>query len=62
MEQLGEEERMRVIRSYSQKLLNSGYSVEQVWRTNVNGIRGHEERKKRCEKEGKRLYRTVRES
>ena len=62
MEQLGEEERMRVINNYSQKLLKSGYNVEQVRRIIINGIRGFEGRKKRCEKEGRRLYRTARES
>ena len=62
MEQLGEEERRRIIDGYSQKLLNSGYNVEQVRKIIVNGIRGYEGRKKRCQYEGRRLHRTGKES
>ena len=64
MEQLGEEERRRIIDGYSQKLINSGYGIDQTKKIIVNGIRGYEGkgRKLRCVKEGRRLHRTSKES
>ena len=62
MEQLGEEERRRIIDNYFQKLLNSGFNVEQVRKIVVNGIKGFEGRKRRCNIKARRLYRTAGEN
>ena len=56
-ESLGAREKCRVVDSYAQKLSNSGYSLEQVRRILVNGIKGFEGRKLRCQREGRPLYR-----
>ena len=51
-----------VIDQYAQKLLTSGYNLEQVRRIILNGIRGWERRKARAEAEGRKVYRTGKES
>ena len=56
-ESLGARERCKVVDDYGQKLANSGYSLEQVRRILVNGIKGFEGRKLRCKREGRSLYR-----
>ena len=61
-EDLGMVERKRLVDSYAQKLLNSGYGVPQVRRILVSGIRGFENRKLRYKKNGWRLKRTAKES
>ena len=40
-ESLDDEVRVEVINKYSQKLINSGYGVEQVRRIIINGIKGY---------------------
>ena len=62
MEELGSEEMKRIIDGYGQKLLSSGYSLEQSRRIVVNGIKGYEGRKRRCEAQGRKLKRTAKES
>ena len=59
---MGAEEQQKVVDQYGQKLANSGYSHEQVRRILVNGIKGFEGRRNRCIKEGRKLYRTAKES
>ena len=61
-ETMGAEELGAVVDGYGQKLINSGYSHDQVRRILVNGIKGFEGRKVRCSKEGRNLYRTAKES
>ena len=59
---LGEEEKRKVVTEYGQKLANSGYSAEQIQKIIVNGIRGFGSRKARCTREGRNLRRTAKES
>ena len=47
---------------YAQKLTDSGYSRDQTKKIIINGIRGFGSRVKRCEREGRRLRRTGKES
>ena len=47
---------------YGQKLLNSGYSLEQTRRILVNGIKGVEGKKKRCKYEGRSFFRKAKDS
>ena len=62
MEDLGKEERERVVDGYGQKLLNSGYQRKQVIKILVAGIRGYERKLRRCKIRGDKLYRTSKES
>ena len=62
MEELGSTELKRIIDGYGQKLLSSGYTLEQSRRILVNGVRGYEGRKRRCEAQGRKLKRTAKES
>ena len=62
MEQMGEQERNKVVDQYGQKLLNSGYSLEQTRHIWVNGIKGFEGKKRRCQLEGRKLFRKTKES
>ena len=57
-EELGDEIMIDIVDEYSQKLVNSGYPLEQVRRTVVSGIRGYGNRKLRCIKAGRKLRRT----
>ena len=62
-ESLGMDAKIRVVDHYSQKLINSGYGLEQVRRIVVNGIKGYERRVKESKIEGgRRLHRTAGES
>ena len=51
-----------VVDRYSQKLLTSGYSLQQTRRVITSGIRGWERRKCRMKEEYGKLYRTSSES
>ena len=62
MEQMGEEERNKVVDQYGQKLLNSGYSLDQTRAILVNGIKGIEIKKRRCLEEGRSFFRKPTES
>ena len=62
MEELGEEERVRVVDGYATKLLNSGYRREKVVQILVAGIRGFRRKVRRCKDSGTKLYRTAAES
>ena len=61
-ESLGYKEKCKVVDMYAKKLLNSGYGLEQVKKTLVSGIKGYENKKLRCKKEGWRFRRTAVES
>ena len=61
-EELGKKEKARVVDTYAQKLLNSGYDVLQVRKILINGIKGFENRKLRYTKNGWKLKRTAKES
>ena len=59
---MGADEQCKVVDGYAQKLVNSGYQLDQVRKILVNGIKGFEGRKARCAREGRKLYRTAKES
>ena len=61
-EDLDKEVLVDITDRYAQKLVDSGYSKEQARRIIINGIRGFGSRQRRCEKEGRRLRRTGKES
>ena len=50
MEDLDQEIKCTIIDNSSQKLLNSGYSLDQVRRTITNGIKGYGSRVARLKK------------
>ena len=56
------EEATKLIDSYGVKLMTSGYRRDQVIRIVVSGIRCYRARVLRCEREGRRLYRTATQS
>ena len=56
------EEISRVVDGYGQKLLNSGFSLDQTRNIIVKGIKEYELRKLRCIKEGRSYRRTANES
>ena len=58
----GAETLEQIVDKYAQKLRNGGYSVEQTQRIIINGIKGLERKKRRCEDEGRKLWRTAQES
>ena len=58
----GTKEVSRVVDGYGQKLLNSGFSLDQTKNIIVKGIKGYEGRKLRCVKEGRSYRRTANES
>ena len=51
-----------VVDKFATKLLTSGYSRQQTRRIIINGIRGWEKKLSRAAKEGRRLFRTGKES
>ena len=62
-ERLGLEDRIKVVDKYSQKLLNSGFKIEQVRTIVVNGVKGYERKVKESRRPGgRRLHRTSAES
>ena len=58
MEDLDQEIKCTIIDNSSQKLLNSGYSLDQVRRTITNGIKGYGSRVARYQKMGPPIRRT----
>ena len=62
MEELGSIEATRVVDQYAQKLLNSGYSMEQTRSILVSGIKGYEGRKIKCMRLGRKVKRRAIES
>ena len=58
MDEIEPEEKWKIIDNYSQKLLDSGYSIEQVRKIIVNDIKEYEGRKIRYEKQGRPFRRT----
>ena len=58
MKEIDQPEKWTIIDQYGQKLLNSGYSLDQVRKISVNGIKGHESRKIRYTKQGRPFRRT----
>ena len=61
-EELLGDEAKTLIDSYAEKLLTSGYKRDQVVRIVVSGIRCYRARVMRCEREGRKLYRTAAQS
>ena len=62
MEELGSSEATRVVDEFAQKLLNSGYSMEQTRSILVNGIKGYEGRKTTCLRLGRKVKRRANDS
>ena len=58
----GKSAQEKVLDQYAQKLLNSGYTREETIRIIVAGLKGFEGKVSRCKKEGRKLYRTSKES
>ena len=52
----------KVVDDFGQKLLKSGYSLQQTRKITLNGIRGLERKIKNARVENKRLYRTSKNS
>ena len=52
-------ERVRVLDKFSQKMTNSGHSLEVIRRSMISGVKGHIRKAARCEKEGKPFHRTA---
>ena len=62
-ESLGMDAKISVVDQYSQKLMNSGFRVEQIRRIVINGIKAYEKRVQESRSEGgRRLHRTAGES
>ena len=62
-ERLSMDERIKVVDDYSQKLFNSGYTLEQVRRIITNGIKGYEKKLTESRRtDGRKLHRTSTES
>ena len=62
-ETLGIKERIMVVNQYSQKLVNSGFKIEQTRRIVINGIQGYEKRVKESKRTGgRKLHRKAEES
>ena len=62
-ESLGMDAKIQVVDHYSQKLINSGFGVEQVRKIVINGIKGYEKRVQESRQVGgRRLRRTAGES
>ena len=61
-ESLGAGAKIAAVDQYTQKLINSGYSREQVARIIVNGIKGYEGMRRRRIKEGRKLRSTAAQS
>ena len=57
------DERIKIIDDYSQKLVNSGYGIDQVRRIVLNGIKGYERKLMESrESGGRKIHRTAGES
>ena len=56
-EGLPEEERIKVVNEYSQKLLRSGHREEKVLEIVLAGIRGYERRLRRSKQGLRKMYR-----
>ena len=61
-EAMGIEERIKIVDQYSQKLINSGYGVDQVQKIIINGIKGYERRLKEDRDGSRGLHRTAGQS
>ena len=57
-ESLGSGEKVAAVDQYTQKLINSGYTREQVARSIINGIKGYEDMRRRRMKEGRKMRST----
>ena len=61
-EELGMGAKIEIVDRYTQKLLNSGYRGEQLRRIVINGIKGYENKVRRCREHGVKLHRTSTDS
>ena len=61
-EEVGNEDYARIVDSFAQKLVNSGYGVEQSRRIIVSGIKGWRTKIENCRRDGRKLRRTAKES
>ena len=56
-EHMGNKEKVRVMDDFSQKMVNSGHTMEVVKKTLANGMKGHIRKVQRCKAEGKPFHR-----
>ena len=61
-EDLGMDERVKVIDDYSQKIINSGYSRDQTRKIVINGIKAYENKLELCRRGERKLHRNAAES
>ena len=61
-EELGKGAKIDNVDIYMQKLLNSGYQGEILQRIITNGIKGYENKLRRCKEEGRNLHRSSTDS
>ena len=61
-EELGGGAKIEIVDNYTQKLLNSGYRGEVLQRIITNGIKGYENKLRRCVELGSKLYRSSTDS
>ena len=57
-EELGRGAKVEMVNNYAQKLANSGYRGEQLKRIIINGIKGYENKRRRCRELGRGVHRT----
>ena len=56
-EDLGEGAKVEIVDNYAQELVNSGYRGEQLQKIVTNGIKGYENKVRRCKAQGAKLHR-----
>ena len=61
-EDLPREDLIVMIDKYAQKLVNGGFTVDQTRKILVAGIKGYRTKVNRCKKEGRKIWRTSKES
>ena len=61
-EDLGAWSKRNIVDQYAQKLLNSGYGMDQVRKIICNGIKGYEGKRRKCIKNGWKLHRSSKDS
>ena len=61
-EEVGDEDYAKIVDNFAQKLINSGYGVDQSRRIIVSGIKGWRTKIENCKRDGRKLRRTAKES
>ena len=61
-EELGKGAKIEIVGNYTQKLLNSGFKGEQLVRIITNGVKGYENKLRRCQELGMNMHRSSTDS